>query len=815
MTLASADRRHGRSVRLAADVIDDLRYACRSFARTPLFAAVAVATLALGIGANTAVFSVINTLLIRPLPYAEPARLAIVWEVNPAGKDNSGSPGNFLHWREMATSFDDMAAVSLTFRTTLSGEGEPEELPMQYVSAPAFTILGVTPELGRTFTADEDQPGRSRVAVLSDALWRRRFGADRKIVNRTIHLGGDPFIVVGVMPPGFSILDKTVQLWTPTGFSADARTPRGRWLHVIARIKRGTTLQRAQQDMNRVQAEMIRLFPAFNTGWTVRVRSLKDELTRGARPALFVLLGAVGFVLLIACANVANLLLARATTRRRELAVRTALGADRRRILSQMFVESGVLAAAGAAAGLLLAWWAVALIRTSLAAHLPVPRLEAVAVDPTVLSFALAAAVVCGLIFGVLPALAATGVSLAGMLKEGTRAGAGSRGGRARNLFVVVEMTLALMLLVGAGLLIRSFVALMGVDAGFDPSRTITMKLTLPTSKYREARQFFDRLYAQIDALPGVQAAGGISFLPLNGLGAATDFSIPGRPIPAIGHTPVADVRVVTHDYFKAMGIPLLRGRLFDSRDDAAPRKVIISADLARRFFPNEDPIGKQIAIDWTDNKPDEIIGVVGDVHQLTLDDEIRATTYWTPARFAYPWNSVVIRTTRDPALIVPEVAALVRQYDPTIALADVRTMDAVLSISTAERRLTMLLLSAFAGLALLLAAVGIYGVINYSVSERTHEIGIRMALGAAQRTVMRMVLRQALTLAAIAVAAGAAGAWLLTRLMTTLLFGVRPSDPLTFVAVSALLTLVVGVAAWVPGIRATRVDPVIALRAE
>jgi putative ABC transport system permease protein len=796
-------------------VLNDLRYAVRSFARAPAFTALVVATLALGIGANTAVFSVINALLIRPLPYADPGRLAIVWEVNPLGKDNSGSPGNFLHWREMATSFDDMAAVSLTFRATLSGEGEPEELPMQYVSASAFTILGVTPEIGRAFTADEDRPGSNRVAILSDALWRRNFGADRNVVNRTIHLAGDLFTVVGVMPPGFSMLDNTVQLWEPTGFSADARTPRGRWLHVIARIKRGTTIERAQQDMDRVQAEMIRLFPAFNTGWKVRVRSLKDQLTRDSRPALFVLLGAVGFVLLIACANVANLVLARATTRRRELAVRAALGAGRRRILSQAFVESGVLASVAAAGGLLLAWWAVAVLRTSLAAHLPVPRLEAVTLDPTVLGFTVVAAAVCGLMFGVLPALSAAGVSLTDTLKEGGRAGTASRGGRTRSVFVIFEVALALVLLVGAGLLIRSFVALMRVDAGFDPSRTITMKITLPTSKYREARQFFDRLYSQIDALPGVQAAGGVSFLPLNGLGAATDFSIPGRPIPTYGDKPVADVRVVTHDYFKAMGIPLLRGRLFDSRDDAAPRKIIVSADLARRFFPNEDPIGKQIAIDWTDSNPDEIIGVVGDVHQLTLDDEIRGTTYWPPARFAYPWNSVVIRTTGDPDRLVPEVAALVRRYDATIALADVRTMDDVVSISAAERRLTMLLLSAFAGLALVLAAVGIYGVISYSVSERTHEIGIRMALGAPRPVVMRMVLREALTLAAVGVAAGAACAWLLTRLMTTLLFGVVPSDPFTFATVSVLLTLVAAVAAYVPGIRATRVDPVVALRAE
>jgi putative ABC transport system permease protein len=796
-------------------VLQDLRYAIRSFARTPFFTAIAIVTLALGIGANTAVFCVVNTLLLRPLPYADPSRLVIVHEVNPTGKDNSGSPGNYLHWRDIATSFDDMAAVSLTFRTTLSGQGEPEELPMQYVSATAFPILGVPAELGRTFTPDEDQPRRNLVALISDTLWRRKFGADRTIVNRAVYLDGELVTVVGVMPAGFSILDKSVAVWRPTGFSAASRTPRGRWLFVVARIKQGTTIQRAQQDMDRVQAEMIRLFPAFNTGWHVRVRSLKDELSRNARPALLILLGAVGFVLLIACANVANLLLARATTRQRELAVRTALGAGRRQLLSQMFVESGVLATAGTAAGLLLAWWAVVIVRTTVAAHIPVPRLEAVSIDRVVLGFTAAAAVICAMVFGIAPALSAGGVNPLGVLKDGGRTGTSAGGRRARSFFIVAETALALVLLVGAGLLVRSFVALMRVDAGFDPSSTITMKITLPTAKNAEARQFFDQLYAGIDALPGVQASGGISFLPLNGLGAATDFSIPGRPA-SDRERMVADVRVVTHDYFKAMRIPLIRGRLFDSRDTGgASHRVIISADLARRFFPNQDPIGRQIAIDWNDQTPDEIIGVVGDVHQLTLDDEIRATTYWPPSRFAYPWNTVIIRTSGDPVRIVPNVGALVRRYDPAIAVADVRTMDEVMSVSAAERWLTTLLLSAFAGLALVLAAVGIYGVISCSVTERIHEIGIRMALGAAQRTVMRMVLTQALTLTSAGVAAGALGAWQLTRLMKTLLFGVPPFDPFTFVAVSALLTLVAAVAAWIPGLRATRIDPVLALRSE
>ena len=813
---ACAVRRRGRSAPSAAEAVNDLRYAIRSLARARLVTAVAVATLALGIGANAAVFSVVDALLVRPLPYADPGRLVIVWEVNPLGRDNSGSPGNYLHWRDMATSFEDMAAVGLTFRTTLSGQGEPEELPMQYVTATVFPILGVAPQLGRTFTPEEDQPRRNNVAIISDALWQRKFGADRGVVNRAVRLDGDLVTVVGVMPPGFSILDKTVQVWEPVGFSAESRTPRGRWLHVVARVKRGTTIERAQQDMERVQAEMIRLFPRFNTGWRVRVRSLKDNLTHEARPALLVLLATVALVLLIACANVANLLLARAASRRRELAVRAALGAGRRRIFSQMFAEAGVLAGAGAGTGLLLAWWAVVIVRTRVATHLSIPRLEAVSIDHHVLAFVVAVAVASALIAGMIPALSAGSISLMDPLKDGGRTSAAGRGTRARNALVVAETALALTLLVGAGLLVRSFVALMREDAGFDPTSVITMKIALPTSKYREARQFFDRLYSQIDTLPAVEASGGISFLPLNGLGAATDFSIPGRPIPAFGDKPVTDVRVVTHDYFKAMRIPLLKGRLFDSRDvGSASHRVIISADLARRFFPNEDPIGKPLVIDWTDSTPDEIIGVVGNVHQLTLDDEIRGATYWPPSRFAYPWNTVVIRTSGDPTRIVPDVAALVRQYDPTIALADVGAMDEVVSISTAERRLTMALISSFAGLALLLSAVGIYGVMSCSVTERTREIGIRMALGAARRSVMRMVLSQALVLTGAGIAAGAAGAWLLTRLMRTLLFGVIAGDPFTLVAVATLLTTIATLAASIPGLRATRVDPAIALRSE
>lgn len=794
----------------------DLRSAVRSLLQAPLVTIIACATLALGIGAITAVFSVVNTLLLRPLPYADPGRLVTIWEVNPLGKDNvSGSPANYLYWRDAATTVDGMAAVSNTVRTTISGQGDPEELPEQYVTANVFAILGVRPELGRTFTVDEDQPHRAGVVVISDRLWRRRFAGDPSVIGRTVDFDG-PYVVIGVMPARFAIRDKTVEVWKPIGFSAASRQPSGRWIQVVARLKRGVTIERAQQDMNHLQADLVRMFPAFDTGWRVHVRTLKDDLTGEVRRPLFVLLAAVGFVLLIACANVANLLLARATGRQRELAVRAALGADRRRIARQMFLESGLLAAAGGGLGVLLAWWAVATLRTTVAAHLPVPRLEAVQIDPWVLAFVAAASVCSAFVFGVTPALSAAGVSLVDALREGGRAASAGRGVRARHAFVVVETALALVLLVGAGLLVRSFIALVHVDVGFDPSHTISMEITLPTVKARQAVPFFDRLYAQIDAIPGVTASGGVSFLPLNGLGSATDFTIVGKPKPAPGNEPVADVRVVTHDYFKAMRIPLLNGRLFDSRDTGDQRHhVIVNEALARRFFPNDDPLGKQIVIDWNDTVPDEIVGVVGDVHLTSLDGAPRATTYWPPARFAYPWNAVVIRTAGDPTGVVPQVAALVRQYDPTIPLAGVRTMDDVMSISVAEQRLTMVLLAAFAGLALLLAAVGIYGVVSYAVSQRTHEIGIRMALGAARPAVMRLVLAQALRPTLAGVLIGSVGASLLTGLMRSLLFGVTASDPLTFGSVAGLLTGVAVLAATVPGLRATRVDPVIALRSE
>ena len=802
-------------------LLQDLRHGVRLLSASPGFTAVAVAALALGIGANTAIFTVVNTVLIQRLPYKDPDRLAVVWEHNlPRDrKNNVVSPGNYLHWREMNSVFDEMSIVSMTLRTAFTGEGEPEELPMQIVNATLFPMLGVNAAVGRVFTPSEDRPNADRYVLLSDRLWKRRFNGDAGVINRTIRLGGNLFTVVGVMPSGFSILDKNVDVWVPAGFSADARTPQGRWTMVVGRLKDGVTFTRAQNDMTRVARELALMFPNFDTGWTARVVPLKEQLTGDIRPALLVMLGAVGFVLLIACANVANLLLARATTRQRELAVRAALGADRGRLIRQLLAESLLLAAVGGAAGLGLAWWGLYVLRTVVATNLQVPRLEFVGINGWALLFACAVALASGVLFGVIPALAAAGGSLTESLKEGGRTGSASRGGRARQALVVVEMALALVLLVGAGLLIRSFMTLMRVDPGFDPSHAVTMKVTLPSATYQgEGRSiaFFDRLFARLHALPGVEAAGGVSFLPLHGLGAATGFYIEGQERARKGDEPVADVRVVTHDYFKAMGIPLVRGRLFDGRDTAPnTRRIIVSELLVKKYFGDVDPIGRRIVLAWFDEGPDEIIGVVGDIRSASLETEPKGTSYLPPARFAYPFTSVVVKTKGEGMRVVPSLVSAVHEIDPDVPIADIMPMTEVISVSTAQRRLTMVMLMIFSAVALVLASVGIYGVISYSVTQRTQEIGIRMALGAQRADVLRMVVGRAMVLAIAGITIGAAGAFVLTRLMTNLLFDVRPEDPLTFLAVSVLLATVAALASYLPGRRATRVDPVVALRAE
>jgi putative ABC transport system permease protein len=808
-------------------LLHDLQYGARLLLRAPMVALIAITALTIGIGATTAIFSVINTLLLQPLPYQDADRLAVIWEHNVPRdrKSNVVAPANFLHWREMNQVFEDIAAVTITFNITVTGGGDPEELQTQLVSARFFEILGARPALGRSFTSDENRPD-SRVAIISDRLWKRRFGADHTILERPLIIDGAPYTVLGVMPPGFSFLDRTVDVWRPIGFTAQSRTPRGRSLMVVGRLRPGVTVQQAQADMTRVAAELTSMFPAFNTGWTARVVDLREELTGDVRPALMVLTGAVAFVLLIACANVANLILARATSRQRELAVRAALGAGRSRLIRQLLAEGVVLSVAGGLCGLLLAWWAVELLRTVIAERLPVQRLELVGIDGWVLTFTVAASLVSGTLFGIVPALTASGERLTDALKEGGRSGSAAGGRRARAAFVVAEIALALILLVAAGLLLRSFRHLLDVNPGFDPARTVTMRVSLPATRYgngSQRSQFFARLFEQIDASPGVKASGAVSFLPLTGLGAATSMEIVGRPKPPLGQEPVTDVRVMANNYLDAMGVPLVRGRLFNENDPAdAKGRVVINETMARKFWPDEDPIGKRVLIAW-DGVEDEIIGVVGDVKHVGLDVETRAMTYWPYARNPYGSMTLAVRTgprpgsgqAADTSQIAKAIVGLVRQMDPDLVVAGVTTMDEVVSNSVAQRRLTMLLLSIFAIAALILAAVGIYGVIAYSVSQRTQEIGIRMALGAQHNDVLKMVVRQAMSLAIGGIVLGGSGALMLTRLMSGLLFEVRPTDPVTFASVAGMLGLVAIAASYLPGRRATRVDPVIALRAE
>jgi putative ABC transport system permease protein len=798
----------------------DLRHGARLLWRSPGFTSIAVCALAIGIGANTAIFSVVYTLLLKGLPYQDPDRLVVVWEHNiPRDrKNNVVAPANFIHWREMQRSFEDLAAVGITLTVTVTGGGEPEELRMQAVSESFFRLLGVRPALGRVFTPEEDRPN-NRAVIISDRLWKRRFNSDPGILSRPVTIGGNVQTVVGVMPSGFSYLDKTVDAWMPVGFRPEARTPRGRALSVLGKLKPGVSAAQAQADMTRVHAELTRLFPAFNAGWTARVVPLREQLTGDVRPALLILFGSVGFVLLIACANVANLLLARAASRQRELAVRVALGAGRGRLIRQLIAESLLLSGAGGLAGLLLAWWSVSLLRVSVAERLPVQGLEMVGIDGAVLAFTAGSILLSAVLFGLAPALTAAGGALTPSLKEGGRSGTASRGNRIRRAFVVAEVALALVLLAGAGLLVRSFVKLLDVDAGFNPSRIVTMTVSLPGSTYGDAARrtlFYQRLFERLEVLPGVEAVGGTSVLPLVGLGSATSYEVIGQTNPPAGEEHVADVRVVSNEYFQAMRIPLLKGRLFDAADKGdITNRVIINETMARRHWPGRDPIGQKVRVAWYDPREDEIVGVVGDVRHHGLDAQPRAMTYWPHPRFPSGGMTIVMRTAGDAAAAVRGATALVRDQDPNLAVGNIRTMDDVVSSSVASRRLTVQVIGLFAVVALVLAALGIYGVIAYMVTERTHEIGIRIALGAEPGTVLRMIVGDAMSLTAAGMLVGIVGAVSLTRLMTDLLFEVTPGDPLTLGAVTIALTLVALAASYIPGRRATRVDPAVALRAE
>jgi predicted permease len=806
--------------------LQDVRYGARVLAKNMGFTAIAVLTLGLGIGANTAIFSVVDELLLRPLPYADAERLVMVWEVTPKGDhQNSTSRANFRTWHEQSTTFEGMAAFS-DQRASLTGSGEPEELAIQIASPELFRILGVKPILGRGMTPEDGRPGAPRVAVLGHGLWQRRFGGDPGVVGKPITLNGGSFTVVGVLPAGFqwhlgskSGTGKPAEFWTVLPMPKEGASLHGRFISVVARLKRGVSREAAEAEMKTIEARIAKAEPEFSKGYGTEIIPLREQLVGNVRPALLVLLGAVGCVLLIACANVANLLLSRAAAREKEIALRTAVGARRLRVVRQLLTESLLLALLGSLLGLAFAGWGI----RALVAFSPhdLVDLQGVHLNLPLFVLTLAVSLATGILFGLAPALEATRLNLNDSLKEGGKGGGGQgvRSRRLRGLLVIAEVALALVLLVGAGLLVKSFVRLRTIDAGFDTENVLTMVARLSGKKYGTDPQvvgFFREATERIRALPGVRSVGVVNYLPLyGGLGTTTGFTVEGRPTPPPGEEPSVNVRVSDPGYFSAMGIPLLRGRNFtDVEAREARHVVLISESMARRDFPGENPIGKRVSVAMFEKPvPTEIVGIVGDVRYDSLVDEAPPMVYFPHPELVYEFMTLVVRTTGDPAEMVPAVRRVFHEIDPNQPISDVRTMDQVMSQTVGRARFNTVLLGLFAALATLLATAGIFGVMNYSVTLRTREIGLRMALGAPRKQVLMLILRQGLLLTLIGIGLGLAGALALTRLMSGLLYGVGSTDPATFAAIVLLLTAVSLIACYIPARRATRVDPLIALR--
>jgi putative ABC transport system permease protein len=804
--------------------LQDIRYAIRLCLRTPGFTAVAVLALATGIGANTAIFTIVNAALIERLPFKDPQRIVVLWEQSSRrpGRSNSVGPGNYLRWRERATSFEHMAGLVDT-RIALTGSGDPEELTIQNVTAGFFSILGVEPLIGRSFSDADYQDKDSAEVVLGYTLWQRRFGGDPAIIGRTIQLNGAPMTVLGVMPPGFqlqlrsiSLVGKPIDLWRPWFMPPEMREPHGRFMSVVAKLKPGVGIQQAATEMNTIAAGLSAEFPQFDTGWSVRVLSMREELSGEIRPALLVLSGAVGFVLLIACANVANLLLARGAGRQREIAVRSALGAPRSRMVRQLLTESLVLGALGGVAGLLFARWGLDLLLAI--SPVDVTALGHVTLSYTVLAFTGAISVVTAVICGFAPAFEGSRADVQEALKDGSRqVGSGKRSRTLRQAFVIAEIALAVVLLVGAGLMLRTFASLQHVDIGLDTSHVITMRVSLPGRKYDDAKslRFFQDAARRVATLPGVQSAGVVSFLPFAGLGAATNFTIVGQPVPQAGQDPVTSVLVCDNGYLQTMRIPLLKGRLFTEREMREKSNVVIINEImARRFFAGTDPIGQRVVINMTDpNVPTEIIGVVGSTKAVDVRSETPATTYWPHPQLPYSAMTVTARTAGDPQTFAANVEREIHALDPDQPVSDVRTMDQWVARTLAQARFNSLMLATFAIVALLLAAIGIYGVVSYAVSQRTSEIGIRLAMGAETRDILTMIIANAMRLAAAGLAIGVGLALALSRTLSTLLYDVHGTDPATFAVVVGVLSGTALAASYIPARRAARIPPVDALR--
>jgi predicted permease len=818
-----------REVRMGAlleTVGQDARYGLRTLARAPGFTVAAVLALALGIGATTAIFSVVDAVLLRPLAYARPHRLAVVLTRG----TGPVAPGNFLDWRRDATSFERMGAAE-AWGTNLGGNDRPEHVDGVRLTSDIFPLLGVPPQLGRTFASDEDQPGHAHVVVLGHRLWQRRFGGDAGVVGRSITLDGQPHVVIGVMPRGFEFPPfwaTGAELWAPLPLAERAGSRNGQSLRVFARLSPGATLEKARAEMATITSRLEKEYPGTNRN--VVVRTLDDIVVGDVRSALLILLGAVAFVLLIACANVAHMLLARAAARHKEIALRIALGASRARVVRQLLTESVVLAAIGGVAGVALAAAALRMLIAISPGNLP--RLETAGLDPRVLAVTVVVSLATGIAFGLVPALQASRFDLSGALRDGERGstvGAGRH--RLRRFLMASELALALVLLVGAGLMVRTFVALRRFDPGFDPRRVVSAVMSLTGSRSEEpARRlaFYREVLDRVRALPGVTSASAINHLPLAGDVWGFPFQVEGRPPAKPGESPSAAFRVVLPGYFQTMGLPLVRGRDFTEDDRlGAPGTIIVNEWLAERFWPGADPIGKRLTLDDLDKNPEwlTVVGVARNAARgkwaAAPDEEmylplLQSHLYLERKGGPFSFLTLVVRTSTDePAALAPSLRTAVWSVDGNVAVSEVQTMEEVVARATASPRFYLLLLGSFAAAALALAALGIYGVMSYSVARRQNEIGIRMALGARSGDVLRLVMREAVGVVAIGGGIGLAVAWLLTRLMGGLLYGVGAADPATFTGVAALLGAVALVATYIPARRAVRVDPLSALRAE
>ena len=806
-------------------LIRDVRYGVRSLLKRPGATAIALITLALGIGVNTAIFSAVDSVLLRPLPLKDAERVCSIWErtLRMGINQNEVAPANFFDLRNQNQTFESIGAHGPQ-DMNLTGDGEPERLNGELVTANVFSILGVAPALGRTFLPDEDQPGREQVVVLSDALWQRRFNRDPSIVNRNITLNGESFTVAGVMPRGFFFPARETELWIPWAMEPEQASGRGdHYLRLVARLKPGTTLEQANADVESIAQRLSAEYPRTNEGLGFVVHSLHQDYVGNLRLPILVLFAAVGLVLLIACANVANLLLAQATTRRREIAVRMALGARRWTIVRQLLIESLLLAAAGGLLGVLGAFWGVQGLSRLLPENLS--KLQDVNIDARVLLFTLAVSALTAIVFGGVPAVLAARARLGETLSDVARDAAGGSSGRhVRRVLVVSEVALAVVLLVSAGLLIRSFQLLRQVDTGFTTDNVLTMHMVLPMPKYAkpEARRgFYDEVLRRIEDLPGVESAGVITFLPLSFNGMNFSFSVEGQPPPPDRKLPFALYRAVSPDYFRAMGITLQRGRFFEAHDTADSQPVtLVSRRLADQYWPGEDPIGKRIKIGPLDSPNTwlTVVGVAGDVRQAGLYGDPRMDLYVPYAQerrgFVAP-RDLVVRTKGDAVAMLGAVRQAIWAVDKDQPVSNVRTMDQVFAAAISTERFQALMLGLFAALALVLACVGLYGVISYSVAQRTHEIGVRVALGAQPVDVLRLVIRQGMMLTFAGLVIGIAAGLAATRVLSDMLYGVTTTDPLTFVGVPAFLLLVAFVACYIPARRATRIDPLVALRYE